>query len=175
MSVPQSIFAAAERGRRLSPESYEARVPALRSRLLHAQLALRDRKFSVVLIVSGADGAGKGELVHRLNEWLEPRGVATDAFWRPTDEERERPEFWRFWRALPAHGRIGIFFGSWYSLPIVRRVLRDTKKSVFEAELDRATTRSSPAYRFSKPSSTASRPSCSSRAQRAPLQPQPCA
>ncbi|HVU23736.1 MAG TPA: polyphosphate:AMP phosphotransferase [Opitutus sp.] len=137
MSDTPSIFAAAEGGRTLSPESYEPRVATLRSSLLKAQLALRERKFSVILIVGGADGAGKGELVHRLNEWLEPRGVATDAFWQPSDEERERPEFWRFWRAMPAHGRIGIFFGSWYSLPIVRRVFRDTKKRAFEAELDR--------------------------------------
>ncbi len=127
----------AELGHTLAPARYDAQLPALRARLLEAHFALRSRKFPVIVIVSGADGAGKGELVHRLNEWLDPRGVATHAFWKPSDEERERPEYWRFWRALPGRGRIGIFFGSWYSTPIIRRVFRETKAGKFDAALDR--------------------------------------
>ena len=38
----------------------------------------------------------------------------------PSDEEIERPRFWRFWRVLPPRGKIGIFFGSWYTYPIAR-------------------------------------------------------
>ncbi len=55
------------------------------------------------------------------------RGVArhprvdTHAFGEPTDEERERPRWWRYWMRLPPRGRIGIFFGSWYSEPLVAR------------------------------------------------------
>jgi polyphosphate:AMP phosphotransferase len=44
-----------------------------------------------------------------------------------TDEEAERPPMWRFWRALPPKGRIGVLFGSWYTEPIVQRVIRNTK------------------------------------------------
>jgi polyphosphate kinase 2 (PPK2 family) len=106
------MFQAAELGHQITPSRYDARLPDLRVRLLDAHLALRSQKFPVIVIVAGADGAGKGELVQRLNEWLDPRGVATHAFWKPTDEERERPEFWRFWRAMPGRGRVGIFFGS---------------------------------------------------------------
>ena len=126
----------AELGREVSQKQYDAALPKMRARLLSAHFALRTQKFPVVVIVSGADGAGKGELVHRLNEWLDPRGVETQAFWQPTDEERERPPYWRFWRALPGRGRIGIFFGSWYSEPIVRRVYRDIKRSQFDSALD---------------------------------------
>jgi len=131
------MFEAAELGQAIAPHRYEARLPRLRARLLAAHLALRSRKFPVILIIGGADGAGKGELVHRLNEWLDPRGVATHAFWAPTDEERARPEFWRFWRALPGRGRVGIFFGSWYTEPIIRRVYGELKHSRFDAALDR--------------------------------------
>ena len=98
------MFEAAELGQTLSPQRYEAGLAKLRSRLLAAHLALRSRKFPVIIIVSGADGAGKGELVHRLNEWLDPRGVETHAFWEQSDEERERPPNWRFWRAMPGRG-----------------------------------------------------------------------
>jgi polyphosphate:AMP phosphotransferase len=131
------MFEIAELNQALSPKSYNARLPALRASLLKAHFDLRSQKFPVVVIISGADGAGKGELVHRLNEWLDPRGVDTHAFWDSTDEERERPPYWRFWRALPARGRVGIFFGSWYTSAIIRRVLSKTKRQQFDAELDR--------------------------------------
>jgi polyphosphate:AMP phosphotransferase len=49
-----------------------------------------------------------------------PRGLETIALDSLTDEERERPYYWRFWRQLPARGRIGIFFGGWYVDPIIQ-------------------------------------------------------
>ena len=127
----------AEQGRTLSDEAHDALVPTLRSELLSAHFALRERDFPVIVIVSGADGAGKGEMVHHLNEWLDPRGVVTHAFWDISSEEQRHPEYWRFWRAMPGAGRIGIFFGSWYSAPIVGRALKTVKRSAFEASLDR--------------------------------------
>ncbi|HWA24257.1 MAG TPA: polyphosphate:AMP phosphotransferase [Lacunisphaera sp.] len=131
------MLAAAELGHTLTQKAYDAALPKLRAKLLQAHLALRERKLPVIVIVSGADGAGKGELVHRLNEWLDPRGVATHAFWDASDEEQERPEYWRFWRAMPGRGRIGIFFGSWYTAPIINRVYRRTKGSQLDRSLDR--------------------------------------
>lgn len=127
----------AEQGRTLSQKAHDALVPALRSELLAAHFALRERDVPVIVIVSGADGAGKGEMVHHLNEWLDPRGVVTHAFWDPSSDEEQRPEYWRFWRAMPGAGRIGILFGSWYSSPIVGRALRTVKRREFEASLDR--------------------------------------
>ncbi len=131
------MLATAELGHTLSQKTYDAALPKLRARLLQAHLDLRHRKFPVIVIVSGADGAGKGELVHRLNGWLDPRGVASHAFWDASDEEQERPEFWRFWRAMPGRGRIGILFGSWYTAPIIRRVFGKTKGSQLDRSLDR--------------------------------------
>jgi polyphosphate:AMP phosphotransferase len=131
------MFENAELGRTVTPAKYDAELPKLREKILNAHFELRGKKFPVIVIVSGADGAGKGDLVHRLNEWLDPRGVETHAFWQPSDEEIERPPYWRFWRALPGRGRIGIFFGSWYSDPIVRRVHGELKRSAFDADLDR--------------------------------------
>ena len=131
------MFETAELNQSLSAQRYDARLPALRAKLLQAHFDLRTMKFPVIVIVSGADGAGKGELVHRLNEWLDPRGVETHAFWETSDEERERPPYWRFWRAMPGRGRIGIFFGSWYTAPIIRRVFGETKGRQLDVELDR--------------------------------------
>jgi polyphosphate:AMP phosphotransferase len=131
------MFESVELGHQLTKERYNADLPHLRSQLLNAHFELRGRNFPVIVIISGADGAGKGALVHRLNEWLDPRGVETHAFWDASDEERERPPYWRFWRAMPGRGRIGIFFRSWYSASLVGRVYGTIKNSEFDTALDR--------------------------------------
>ena len=131
------MFEAAELGHSVSTKEYDAALPQLRSNLLNAHFELRTQKFPVIVIVSGADGAGKGEMVHRLNEWLDPRGVETHAFFEASDEERDRPDYWRFWRAMPGRGRIGIFFGSWYTEPIISRAYGKIKSSQLDAALNR--------------------------------------
>lgn len=131
------MFEAAELGQKLTKAQYEAELPKLRAALLQAHFALKGTPVPVIVIISGADGAGKGEMVHRLNEWLDPRGVDTHAFWQSSDEERERPRYWRYWRALPARGRVGILFGSWYSDPIIHRVYGEIKGSKLDTEMDR--------------------------------------
>ena len=74
-----------------------------------------------MVLVSRMDGAGWGESVNRLNEWFDPRFVRTFALGERSDEEQQRPGFWRYWRALPAAGRIGLYVGSWCSEPLAKR------------------------------------------------------
>ncbi|MCB1785398.1 MAG: polyphosphate:AMP phosphotransferase [Gammaproteobacteria bacterium] len=115
------MFATAKIGRTLSKEAYKAEVDDLRTALLEAQIALRERNIPVYLIIAGMEGAGKGEVVNALDEWLDARGVNVFAFWEESDEERLRPRAWRFWRAMPRRGEIGVFFGAWYLHPIEQR------------------------------------------------------
>ena len=132
------MFESAELGHTLDKATWKAEVPALREALLDAQLAIREAKrFSVLVIIGGVEGAGKGETVNLLNEWMDPRYIATHGFARPTEEERERPAAWRFWRALPPKGELGIFFGSWYTEPIMRRVLGDDRPADVERAIGR--------------------------------------
>jgi polyphosphate:AMP phosphotransferase len=122
------MFESAEVGHSIPKEEYKTREAALREALLKAQYdLLGNAKFPVVIIIGGVDGAGKGETVNLLNEWMDPRHIVTRAFGGMSDEESERPPMWRFWRALPPKGRIGILFGSWYTAPIVDRVIGKTK------------------------------------------------
>ena len=131
------MFESAEIGHRLGKSEYKREEPKLRQALLAAQYALLENgKFPVIVLVNGVDGAGKGETVNLFNEWMDPRHVHTHAFGLLTEEERERPEMWRFWRALPPKGRIGIHFGSWYTDPIVQRVMGKDKRAVFKQRLE---------------------------------------
>ena len=121
------MFESAEVGHKVAKSEYRKQEPLLRAELLKAQYdLLADASFPVVIIIGGVDGAGKGETVNLLNEWMDPRYIVTHAFGKPTDEESQRPPMWRFWRALPPKGRIGVLFGSWYSDPIVRRAMAKT-------------------------------------------------
>jgi polyphosphate:AMP phosphotransferase len=124
-----AMFEAAELGHKLSKGEFKSVEPQLRADLLDAQYDLsRDGRFPVIMLISGVRGAGKGETVNLLNEWMDPRHIHTHAFDNPTDEERERPPMWRYWRALPPKGRIGMLFGSWYTQPIIDRVFKNSKR-----------------------------------------------
>jgi AMP-polyphosphate phosphotransferase len=91
----------------------------------------------MIILIAGVDGAGKGETVNLLHEWMDPRGLEAHAFGDPTDEESERPPNWRFWRVMPPKGRIGIFFGAWYADEIDDRVFERTSDAELEASLAR--------------------------------------
>ena len=67
---------------------------------------------------------------------MDPRHIRTHAFGAMTDAEREHPEMWRFWQALPPKGHIGILFGSWYTDPILKRVMGHEKRARFETRLE---------------------------------------
>jgi polyphosphate:AMP phosphotransferase len=129
------MFESAELGHSVDAHRYDVEVEKLRTALLQAQFELLEAEsFPVIVLVNGVDGAGKGETVNLLNEWLDPRHVRSHAFGDPNESERLRPPMWRFWRALPPKGRIGIMFGNWYTDPIVKRV----SAHLSEGELRRA-------------------------------------
>jgi polyphosphate:AMP phosphotransferase len=127
------MFESAEVGNRIDKETYVKEGAKIREGLLEAQRHLAEANFSVILLIGGVEGAGKPQMVNLLLEWMDARGIQTHALGAPSDEERERPPGWRFWRLLPPHGRIGIFFGSWYTKPIVDRVFN----RIDDADLDR--------------------------------------
>jgi polyphosphate:AMP phosphotransferase len=131
------MFEAAELGQEIPKDEYKARVPTLRTELLEVQRQLSTARFPVIVVFGGVDGAGKGETVNLLNEWMDPRWIVTRAYGEPSDEESERPEYWRYWRDLPRKGRIGLFLSSWYSRPILDRVYRRNRSADFDKELDR--------------------------------------
>jgi polyphosphate:AMP phosphotransferase len=132
------MFRTAELGQKISKSEFKQREPLLREQLLEVQGRLMEsRSFPVIIVFAGVDGAGKGDTVNLLNEWMDPRWLITKAYDRPSDEERERPEYWRYWRALPPKGRIGLFLSSWYSQPVLERVNERIGEQQFDNRLER--------------------------------------
>ena len=133
------MFESAELGHKIDKATYDKEVPKLREALLEAQMDLAKlAKFPVIILIGGLDGAGRGETVNLLNEWMDPRYIQAHGMGAPSDEELDRPMMWRFWRALPPKGRIGVFLGSWYTWPILNRVLGRTQTADLDQSLERA-------------------------------------
>lgn len=131
------MFRTAELQHKLPKEVYHQQVPSLREELLLMQMALRDARFPVIVVFAGVNGAGKGETVNQLYEWLDSRWLITHAFGEPSDEERDRPDYWRFWLALPPCGRMGLFLSSWYSQPLLDHVYGHIDMAEFDQRLER--------------------------------------
>lgn len=131
------MFEATKVGRTVDKVSFKSQQEALRTRLLEVQRELLQTDIPVIVLISGGEGAGKGEVVNRLNEWLDARSVRTFAFWDETDEERQRPRYWRFWNALPPRGEMAILFGGWYQTPLEQRFQGLWNDAELDAELNR--------------------------------------
>ncbi len=131
------MFESAELGHKVEKDVWDREVAVLREALLNAQFDLGSAKFPVVILVAGVDGAGKSETVNTLNEWMDPRHIQVHGLDEPSDEERERPHMWRYWRMLPPKGKIGIFDGSWYTWPILERTSGHIKTSELDQDMAR--------------------------------------
>jgi polyphosphate kinase 2 (PPK2 family) len=100
------MFESAELGHAIDEKTFAREVPALREALLEAQFELKQQgRFPVIILINGIEGAGKGETIKLLNEWMDPRLIQVSTFDVQTDEELARPPAWRFWRQLPPTSR----------------------------------------------------------------------
>jgi polyphosphate:AMP phosphotransferase len=131
------MFEVADLEQRVSKAAYKRAEPKLRRALLDAQYDLyQNGRFPVLILIAGVAGAGKGKTIHLLNEWMDARHILTHGFADPSDEEMERPHQWRFWRAMPPKGKVGVFFGAWHTEPILRRVQSKMSAGEFEQNID---------------------------------------
>jgi len=132
------MFDTAELGQRISKNEFKQRELILREELLALQQRLRSEgNVPVILDFAGVRGAGKGGSVNLLNKWMDARWIVTEAFTEPSDEEIERPVFWRFWRHMAPRGQIGIYLSGRYSAPVINHVYGNSTESQFSKELER--------------------------------------
>jgi polyphosphate kinase 2 (PPK2 family) len=118
----------------ITEDEYRQVFPALEIRLGECQRAARAAGVPVVIVFEGWDAAGKGNLINRVTQALDPRGFTVRPISAPSETEKFFPWMWRFWRSLPAAGRITIFDRSWYGRVLVARM----EKTVPKPEWQRA-------------------------------------
>jgi len=110
------MLESAEIGHKLSKAAYARQEPKLREALLDAQFRLSEaNRGPILVLLSGVEAGGRGETANKLTEWMDPRFIRVIAFGARSFEEAQRPVAWRYWRALPRKGRVGIFMNAWYA------------------------------------------------------------
>ena len=108
--------------KKVSKETYTEIFPDMEIRVGTLQRAARAAGVPVVLVFEGWDAAGKGRLINRLTQTLDPRGYKVHAISAPNEVEMFYPWLWRFWQKIPAKGRFAIFDRSWYGRVLVARM-----------------------------------------------------
>ncbi len=109
--------------KKLPRGEYEETKRALQIELLKLQLWVKDTGQRLLLVFEGRDAAGKGGVIKRFTEHLNPRGARVVALEIPSERERTQWYFQRYVNHLPAAGEIVLFDRSWYNRAGVERVM----------------------------------------------------
>lgn len=102
---------------------YLDELQKLQHQLVVWQYWIKQQGLRVVIIFEGRDAAGKGGIIKRITEPLNPRGLRVVALEKPSDREQTQWYFQRYVAHLPSAGEIVIFDRSWYNRAGVERVM----------------------------------------------------
>ncbi len=105
-----------------SYDAYTRRLTALQIKLLALQQRYVHEGRRAIVVFEGWDAAGKGGVIRRLNERLDPRHSYVWSIAAPNPDDQGRHYMYRFWKRLPLKGDIAIFDRSWYGRVLVERV-----------------------------------------------------
>ena len=109
--------------KKISNKVYEANLAELQDELVKLKEWVRARGLKVVVIFEGRDAAGKGGVIKRITEHMNPRVCRVVALGTPTEREKTQWYFQRYVPHLPAAGEIVLFDRSWYNRAGVERVM----------------------------------------------------
>ncbi|MEW9122629.1 MAG: polyphosphate kinase 2 [Thermotaleaceae bacterium] len=109
--------------KKISKEAYEQKLEELQIELVKLQDWIKEKKLKVVVIFEGRDAAGKGGVIKRITEKLNPRTCRIVALGVPTEREKSQWYFQRYAAHLPAAGEMVLFDRSWYNRAGVEKVM----------------------------------------------------
>ncbi|MGB7086091.1 MAG: polyphosphate kinase 2 [Phormidesmis sp.] len=109
--------------KKLSKKVYKKELRRLQMELVKLQYWVKEKGLKVVVIFEGRDAAGKGGVIKRISECLNPRICRVVALGTPTEKEKGQWYFQRYVAQLPAAGEITLFDRSWYNRAGVERVM----------------------------------------------------
>ncbi len=94
-------------------EELSKRLETARAELAKRQMAIRDAKLPVLVVLEGWGAAGKGSVLGRVIKNLDPRFFKTFPMSKATEEEKRRPFLYRYFAKIPEAGKFVFFDGSW--------------------------------------------------------------
>jgi len=108
---------------KISNKDYEKELSKLQIELVKLQEWIKQKGLKVVCIFEGRDAAGKGGVIKRITECLNPRVCRVVALGTPTEREKTQWYFQRYVPHLPAAGEMVLFDRSWYNRAGVEHVM----------------------------------------------------
>jgi polyphosphate kinase 2 len=108
---------------KIDKKAFEKELGRLQVELVKLQEWVRFKGLKVVVIFEGRDAAGKGGVIKRITESLNPRVCRVVALPAPTEREKTQWYFQRYAAHLPAAGEMVLFDRSWYNRAGVERVM----------------------------------------------------
>ena len=112
-----------DKQKKIANHVYEAELARLQDELVKLKEWVRTEGLKVVVIFEGRDAAGKGGVIKRTTEHLNPRVCRVVALGTPTEREKTQWYFQRYVPHLPAAGEMVLFDRSWYNRGGVERVM----------------------------------------------------
>lgn len=103
-------------------EKYEVDLLKVQIELLTLQQKIIRQKRKMIIVLEGSDTSGKGSVVRRMAEHLDPRALHVYGIGKPTMSELGQHYLQRFFARLPQPGEICVFDRSWYGRVLVERV-----------------------------------------------------
>jgi len=107
----------------ISNKTYEKELARLQTELVKLQEWIKSEGLKVVIVFEGRDAAGKGGVIKRITQRLNPRVCRVVALGTPTEREKTQWYFQRYVPHLPAAGEMVLFDRSWYNRAGVERVM----------------------------------------------------
>jgi len=108
---------------KLTKKFYQKELARLQVELVKLQEWVKHKGLKVVVLFEGRDAAGKGGIIKRIIQRLNPRVCRVVALGVPTEKEKTQWYFQRYVPHLPAAGEIVLFDRSWYNRAGVERVM----------------------------------------------------
>lgn len=120
-------WAAEKEFKELTKEELKARASEFLQRNIADLTDAQERLYasdthSVLIVLQASDAAGKDGTIKHVMSGVNPQGCQIFAFKKPSSEELDHNFLWRYTKALPERGRIGIFNRSYYEDVLVVRV-----------------------------------------------------
>jgi len=108
---------------KLKSAHYNRELAKLQQELVRLQYWIKEQGLKVCVIFEGRDAAGKGGVIKRITQRLNPRIVRVVALGIPSDKEKQQWYFQRYAPHLPTAGEMVLFDRSWYNRAGVERVM----------------------------------------------------
>lgn len=96
-----------------SDEEMNTRLKALQKKLAAQTLAVREHKLPVIVLVEGWGTSGKGSLVGRIINNIDPRFYRVASLEKVREEDRRKPFLWRFVKEIPEAGNFVFMDSGW--------------------------------------------------------------